>query len=497
MIPEKSGRLQVKLGNQNENLQIVGTTPNFQPVNRYELAAGRMFTLADNAAKRRLAVVGNDVAGKFDTTAEGLLGETIYMNSVAFEVVGVMESVGQVGWRNVDEQIWIPLDTARFRVFGNDELDRISAQVGPGYSPEEAIIDLERVLRREHKILPGKNNDFDIGDPTQFFNVRKAATDIFAYLLAGIATISLVVGGIGIMNIMLVTVTERTREVGIRKALGATRMNILMQFLVEALVLCLLGGGVGILLGSGISMAIAKICRLADHRVARRHRRCVRLQRRRRPVLRHLAGAQGREPESHRRVALRVAGPGVTGKRVADPQARRARVRVRGFAPVVGRAPRLLILGSMPSEASLVAGEYYGLPRNAFWPIMGRLFGAGRELAYADRLTVLKRAGIALWDVLAECQRPGSLDSAIDLKSARTNDLVNFYQRHRSIRRVFFNGSKAAEIYRRRILPDAQIVAPYLSHARLPSTSPAMASLSLEEKIAAWQVLADDSRSKA
>jgi putative ABC transport system permease protein len=258
VIPEKSGRLQVKLGNQNQNLQIVGTTPNFQPVNRYELAAGRMFTLADNAAKRRLAVVGAEVASKFDTTAEGLLGETLYMNSVAFEVVGVMASVGQVGWRNVDEQIWIPLDTARFRVFGNDELDRISAQVAPGFSPEEGIIDLERVLRREHKILPGKINDFNIGDPTQFFNVRKAATDIFAYLLAGIATISLVVGGIGIMNIMLVTVTERTREVGIRKALGATRMNILMQFLVEALVLCLLGGGVGILLGSGISMAIAR-----------------------------------------------------------------------------------------------------------------------------------------------------------------------------------------------------------------------------------------------
>lgn len=144
----------------------------------------------------------------------------------------------------------------------------------------------------------------------------------------------------------------------------------------------------------------------------------------------------------------------------------------------------------MPSAASLAAGEYYGLPRNAFWPIMGALFHAGRELPYADRLAILQRHGIALWDVLAECQRPGSLDSAIQLKSARTNDLVEFFRRHRSVRRVFFNGSKAAEIYRRRILPDAQIVAPYLSHTRLPSTSPAMASLSLEQKIAAWQALA-------
>jgi putative ABC transport system permease protein len=258
VVPEKSGRLQVKLGNMNQSLQVVGTTPNFQAVNRYNLEAGHMFTLADGAAKRRVVVVGNDVAAKFDTTTEGLLGETFYMNGIAFEIIGVFESVGQVGWRNVDEQVWIPLETAQFRVFGNDELERINAQVAPGFSPEEGIIELERVLRREHKILPGKDNDFSIGDPTQFFNVRKAATDIFAYLLAGIATISLIVGGIGIMNIMLVTVTERTREVGIRKALGATRLNILMQFLVEALVLCLLGGAVGILLGAGISTAIAK-----------------------------------------------------------------------------------------------------------------------------------------------------------------------------------------------------------------------------------------------
>jgi putative ABC transport system permease protein len=258
VVPERSGRLQVKLGNMNQSLQVVGTTPNFQPVNRYNIAAGRNFTLAENAAKRRVVVAGNGVAAKFDTNAEGLLGETIYMQGIAFEVIGIMEAVGQVGWRNVDEQLWIPLDTARFRVFGTDEIERINAQVAPGASPEEAIIDIERIMRREHKILPGKENDFSIGDPTQFFNVRAAATNIFAYLLAGIASISLIVGGIGIMNIMLVTVTERTREVGIRKALGATRLNILMQFLVEALILCLLGGLVGVLLGTGISTAIAK-----------------------------------------------------------------------------------------------------------------------------------------------------------------------------------------------------------------------------------------------
>jgi len=259
VVPEKSSNQQLKLGNLNQSLQVVGTTPNFQEVNRYELAAGKMYTLADGAAKRRVAVVGHGVAAKFETEINGLLGETVYMNGIAFEVIGVLAPVGQVGWRNVDEQVWIPLETAQFRVFGTDEIDRINAQVGLGFSTDQAIIDLERILRREHKILPGKVNDFTIGDPTQFFNVRAAATNIFAALLAGIASISLIVGGIGIMNIMLVTVTERTREVGIRKALGATRMNILMQFLVEALVLCLFGGAIGILLGMGVSAAIANL----------------------------------------------------------------------------------------------------------------------------------------------------------------------------------------------------------------------------------------------
>ena len=127
------------------------------------------------------------------------------------------------------------------------------------YPADQAIVDIERILRREHQIIPGEDNDFSIGDPKQFFNVRQAATNVFAYLLASIASISLIVGGIGIMNIMLVTVTERTREIGIRKALGATRLNILMQFLVEAMILCLIGGGVGILLGTGIAAVMTRM----------------------------------------------------------------------------------------------------------------------------------------------------------------------------------------------------------------------------------------------
>jgi putative ABC transport system permease protein len=142
---------------------------------------------------------------------------------------------------------------------GQEDLDGIGAKLKKGVSVEEAIIDIERVLRREHKILPGDNNDFSIGDPREFQDAREAATNIFAYLLASIASVSLFVGGIGIMNIMLVTVTERTREIGIRKALGATRVNILVQFMVEAMTLCLLGGTIGILLGIGISTLLANM----------------------------------------------------------------------------------------------------------------------------------------------------------------------------------------------------------------------------------------------
>ncbi len=165
--------------------------------------------------------------------------------------------------------------------------------------------------------------------------------------------------------------------------------------------------------------------------------------------------------------------------------------QISGFAPIVGRQARTLILGSMPSEASLAAREYYGLPRNAFWPIMGELFGAGHQLPYENRIAVLKRQGIAIWDVLAECQRQGSLDSAINMRSVKINDFSGFFRRHRGIRRVFFNGSKAAEIFRRRVLPDVALLAPYLRYERLPSTSPAMASLSFSEKLTAWTIISN------
>jgi putative ABC transport system permease protein len=249
VVPEISDRYQVKYGNRNVNTSVLGTTPNYIDVHDFEVAAGRMFTRADDAARKRVAVLAAEVPGMLETDAAGIIGRDISIRSIPFEVIGVLAPKGSSGWRNPDDDVWIPLSTAQFRVTGSQFVERISVLVDESSTIEKAMLEIERVLRREHGILPGKDNDFAIVNRKQFAESRQEATDIFAFLLAGIAGVSLVVGGIGIMNIMLVTVTERTREIGIRKALGATRGNILLQFLVESTTLCLLGGALGLLLG--------------------------------------------------------------------------------------------------------------------------------------------------------------------------------------------------------------------------------------------------------
>jgi putative ABC transport system permease protein len=250
VVPEINSRYQVKYGSRNISTSVLGTTPNYLDVHGFELAAGRMFTLADDSTRKRVAVVAAAVPGMLGTDAAGIIGRSISIRSISFEVIGVLEARGSSGRHSPDDDVWIPLSTAQFRVTGNDFVERISVLVGESSTIEMAMLEIERVLRREHGILPGKDNDFAMVNRKQFAESRQEATQIFTFLLAGIAGVSLVVGGIGIMNIMLVTVTERTREIGIRKALGATRGNILLQFLVESTTLCLLGGGLGLLVGA-------------------------------------------------------------------------------------------------------------------------------------------------------------------------------------------------------------------------------------------------------
>jgi putative ABC transport system permease protein len=258
VVPEISNRYQAKYGNKNLNLQTIGTTPNYPDVHGFQMAAGRMFNAADEAARRRVVVLGAEVPDMLDVEGSALVGQTLQIRSIAFKVIGVLAAKGGSGWRNPDDDIWIPLSTAQFRVTGDEYVETISAKVADDSSVPMAMLEIESVLRREHGILPGKDNDFAIMNRKQFAESRQQATEVFTYLLAGIAGVSLLVGGIGIMNIMLVTVTERTREIGVRKALGATKGNILLQFLVESTILCLFGGLLGLLLGISASMLLAK-----------------------------------------------------------------------------------------------------------------------------------------------------------------------------------------------------------------------------------------------
>ncbi|MEQ8426536.1 MAG: DNA-deoxyinosine glycosylase [Gammaproteobacteria bacterium] len=156
-----------------------------------------------------------------------------------------------------------------------------------------------------------------------------------------------------------------------------------------------------------------------------------------------------------------------------------------GFAPIARKDARILILGSMPSEKSLQQQQYYAHPRNAFWPIICRLFNAPLDLSYSQKQQLLMENRIALWDVLHSCFRSGSLDSAIDPTTANCNDFKSFLQQYPQIEHVFFNGAKAEQLFRCQVLKELD--AQYLSYQRLPSTSPANAALSMEKKLAKWK----------
>jgi putative ABC transport system permease protein len=251
---------QVKYGNQNSNVNVVGTTPNYIEVRNYSVPHGRMFTSGDDEARQRYAVLGAAVPRMLGANPAGMINQTVQIRGINFEIIGVLSEKGAAGgWGNPDEQILIPLQTAKYRVFGSDRLRSMSVQVADGVPIEQGMVDLERVLRREHKIRPGQENDFTIRNQQDLLATQQQTTQVFTTLLASIAAVSLLVGGIGIMNIMLVSVTERTREIGVRKALGATRGNIMLQFLVEALALCLVGGALGVLLGVGAAITLSRV----------------------------------------------------------------------------------------------------------------------------------------------------------------------------------------------------------------------------------------------
>ncbi|HKC41042.1 MAG TPA: ABC transporter permease [Gemmatimonadales bacterium] len=260
VVPELTRNMQVKRVGQNINVSVVGTTPNYIQVKNYTMTAGRMFTAGEDESRRGYAVLGSAIPEMFNANPVAMIGQQIQIRGIPFEIIGVLSMKGSGGgFGNPDEQILIPLQTARYRVMGTDRLRSITVDAADLSKMTLAMIEIERVLRREHKIRPGAENDFQIRNQADVLATFQETTETFTYLLAGIAAVSLLVGGIGIMNIMLVSVTERTREIGVRKALGATKNHILLQFLIEALVLCVLGGLIGVMFGTLGAVALSAL----------------------------------------------------------------------------------------------------------------------------------------------------------------------------------------------------------------------------------------------
>ena len=249
---------QITFKNLNTNIRIIGTTANYLSVRKYELDLGRMFTAREDSARRRVAVLGSDVLDALgETDPLAVLGQNIRIKGVQFQVIGILKSKGSASsFENPDEQILVPLTTARFRIFGSDYLGDVFVLARDDASIPMAMAEIQRWMRRAHHLRTDDPDDFRIRVRTDFLDTVGDTAQVFTVLLAGIAGVSLLVGGIGIMNIMLVAVTERTREIGVRKALGATRRNILLQFLIEAITLCVAGGAVGIGLGVAASVVL-------------------------------------------------------------------------------------------------------------------------------------------------------------------------------------------------------------------------------------------------
>jgi putative ABC transport system permease protein len=254
--PEISSRVQLSYLRWNSNNQARGVWPEYFGMYNLNIEYGEIFDQGHVQGRRRVAVLGYSVPEDLETPAPLLIGKTIQIRGQPFEVIGVLAEKGESGFNRPDDEVYVPTSTAQYRVFGGrSRLSSIFAQVPATDVMDQAYAEIDRILRREHRIRPGEEVDFQIRNSSDLVETFNATAQTFTLLLAGIAGISLLVGGIGIMNIMLVSVTERTREIGIRKAVGALRRDILIQFLIESLVLSLSGG----LIGMGLGVALARI----------------------------------------------------------------------------------------------------------------------------------------------------------------------------------------------------------------------------------------------
>ena len=243
---------QVKFKNANINERIRANLPMHFKVRGYNIEYGRIFTEEENLGRKKVVVLGSDVPKELKTSPTRILNKEVLIAGNSYKVIGILEEEGSTGWQNPDDELYVPLLTGSQRLFGTKNLDSLNIAIEKTANVDEIMMTIERILRSQHDIGPGEDNDFRINDYSQYSDLRRQATGIFTALIAGIAGISLVVGGIGVMNIMLVSVTERTREIGLRKALGATYKAIMLQFIIAAVLLCVIGGVIGVIMGTSI-----------------------------------------------------------------------------------------------------------------------------------------------------------------------------------------------------------------------------------------------------
>lgn len=261
VAPVMSSSKQLMYGNQNWQTSVYGITTPYLYVKNYEIKDGRAFTKDDDNNAAKVAIIGTTVETELFGDVNSI-GKTIRVGNVPFKIIGTLVSKGTVGPMDQDDLIFIPLTTAQRKVFGTDfpgSVNQIIAKADSLESSEIAQSDIQEILRKRHNLGKTQENDFEIRNSAEFQEKMKSTVQTFAILLASIASVSLIVGGIGIMNIMLVSVTERTKEIGIRMAIGARAMDIRIQFLIEALVLSLIGGIIGIIFGVTIALLISAL----------------------------------------------------------------------------------------------------------------------------------------------------------------------------------------------------------------------------------------------
>ena len=266
VAPILQGQVSVSFGGETANTTIQGITPDFSEVRNRTVTEGEYIDEAHILGRASVALIGIDTADKLFGRTSGLVGETVRVEGQPFRVIGILEERGGSSFNNEDDILLVPISTAQTRLLRRSSADRVDmlmVQAASADAVPNAHQEIAQILRSRHRTEIGAD-DFTILTQQDFLSTAETITGVLTIFLGGIAAISLLVGGIGIMNIMLVSVTERTREIGLRKALGARKKDILVQFLTESSVLSLFGGLIGIALGYAISLVVGRIAAASD-----------------------------------------------------------------------------------------------------------------------------------------------------------------------------------------------------------------------------------------